>query len=275
MTPNAHAVLTNLCKAWFKEDWQLRVEQFRNDLLNFDIKGTRDWLQEHKNSQAKRIRLEKFLQGGMNIKPLHDVNVHVKMESLLKDEPILDWTEQKSRIIVWQEYEVAAIFSPVFTKVKERLKSMLKHNVIYADGKRPDEIAAAMRTTKNLKCFLENDLEKQDKQTDAPLIEVEFMLYRLLGVSEKVLNAYRIVHNKWRYQGKYTRGDGEAMRLTGQATTALGNVITNMQVHADFKLANNHIIEMTLMLGDDILFALSGNPKTKMLRTNIRRKYNM
>jgi len=42
-----------------------------------------------------------------------------------------------SRTIMWQDYCISAIFSPIFMKAKDRLKKILRDNVIYADGKTP------------------------------------------------------------------------------------------------------------------------------------------
>lgn len=48
---------------------------------------------------------------------------------------------------------------------------------------------------------MENDLEKQDRQTDEELIECEFWIYsQLLGVDPDVLKSWRSVHNEWRYR---------------------------------------------------------------------------
>jgi len=55
-------------------------------------------------------------------------------------------------------------------------------------------------------------------------------------------------------------GVREWMRLTGQATTALGNLITNMQVHCDFVLKNKHMLLRGLFLGDDMLMIFKNRP---------------
>lgn len=60
------------------------------------------------------------------------------------------------------------------------------------------------------------------------MIEIEFEIYRLLGVHPKVIELYRAVHRKWRWSGNNLRGLGDVMRLTGQVTTLLGNCITDM-----------------------------------------------
>lgn len=59
---------------------------------------------------------------------------------------------------MWQRYAVAAIFSPVFTKAKFRLKKLLHNRIIYSDGLRPDELAYILRNYRNVKYFFEDDL---------------------------------------------------------------------------------------------------------------------
>lgn len=79
-----------------------------------------------------------------------------------------------------------------------------------------------------------NDLSKQDRQTDDPIIDFEFLVYRKdLGVHPTILQIWRTVHRHWKYSAKQNSGKQYGMRLTGQATTALGNVITNLQCHAE------------------------------------------
>lgn len=40
------------------------------------------------------------------------------------------------------------------------------------------------------KYFYENDLSKQDRQTDKPLIEVEMELYKLVGVHPDIVDLW-------------------------------------------------------------------------------------
>lgn len=83
------------------------------------------------------------------------------------------------------------------------------------------------------------------------------VIYKILGIDEELINLWYTVHEHWRYKGMQTRGDEEWMRLSGQATTAIGNVITNMQVHQDMILEMMDNIEVILMLGDDNLIAMN------------------
>lgn len=63
------------------------------------------------------------------------------------------------------------------------------------------------------------------------MIQIEMAIYLLLGVHPVVLELWQTVHRKWRYKSSSLKGFGFAKRLTGQATTALGNVVVNMIVH--------------------------------------------
>jgi len=83
------------------------------------------------------------------------------------------------------------------------------------------------------------------------------------------------MHKTWRFKSTNYRGDGRSMRLTGQATTALGNAITNMQVHSKFAVTNRSKINLMLFLGDDMLMICNNRPNTKTLRKDIASRFNM
>lgn len=83
------------------------------------------------------------------------------------------------------------------------------------------------------------------------------------------------MHGQWCFKAKYNKGNDKAQRLSGQATTALGNVIINMLVHTDFYYKNYDAIVKAIFLGDDNLTFFSDIPDTKKLKHNIKVKYNM
>lgn len=60
------------------------------------------------------------------------------------------------------------------------------------------------------------------------------MIYKHLGVADNVLQFWKQMHGEWNLKSKFTTGKDKAQRLTGQATTALGNAIVNMIVHNNF-----------------------------------------
>jgi len=48
-------------------------------------------------------------------------------------------------------------------QAKSRLKTLLKDEVIYTDGMRPDEVSKLVRQTQGTVGFFEDDLTKQDR----------------------------------------------------------------------------------------------------------------
>nr|QPO25406.1 polyprotein [Hydrocotyle umbellata endornavirus] len=274
-SPEPISFANRLAETYFKPDWKKTCEKYARNPIVIDPEDVRSWIAENKSCPLIIKELVNVLGCEMLVKPLSDVNIHLKLESLLKDEPIKSWREQQARIIVWQRKAVCAIYSKVFVEAKNRLKEVLRNNILYTDGLRPDEISARLRLTKNAVGFFENDLKKQDRQTDEPIIEVEMRIYALLGVHPNVISSWRMMHDEWRFKSKHCRGTRKAMRLTGQATTAIGNCITNMQVHCEFVRANSHALELALFLGDDMCMVFNEKPNIKKLKEYIASHFNM
>lgn len=78
-----------------------------------------------------------YISEEIMIKPISAIKVHLKMESLLKEESINRWDDQIARTIMWQRYAIACMFSHIFVEVKERIKNIMKPNMIYTDGLTP------------------------------------------------------------------------------------------------------------------------------------------
>lgn len=74
----------------------------------------------------------------MVTEPLSNIKLHLKLESLLKSEPIETWRKVIARPILWQRFAVTALFSPIFLEAKKRLKTLLHSKIVYADGLQPD-----------------------------------------------------------------------------------------------------------------------------------------
>lgn len=225
---------------------------FKNNPIVFDYELSSKWIENHRIPAEVQKQMHMLLNSELGIKAFSDVKIHVKIEALLKSDPIDQWSQGSSRMVAWQRYAVAAIFAPVFLEAKRRLKVALNKKTIYADGLKPSELSDLVRQFPEGDLFFENDLEKQDRQTDDAIIEVEMRLYELLGVSASVLNIYRSVHGVWRWRSSLSRGIRKATRQSGQVTTALGNVTTNMQSHAKVICDNAEYVNFTLILGDDM-----------------------
>lgn len=89
----------------------------------------------HANQRA--VETANYLINQLRIRNIGDVKVFPKQESLLKEEPTPHRGGIVTRAILAHAYFVAAIFSPVFLKMKKRLKTLLKDNVVYSDGMSP------------------------------------------------------------------------------------------------------------------------------------------
>nr|UNI73829.1 MAG: RNA-dependent RNA polymerase [brine shrimp endornavirus 2] len=274
-TPNASDVIQDMCIAYFNSNYLNLIAQFQDDKIIFEAEDIQAWIEECKDAPKVLLETIKLLSEELISKPISAVNIHLKLESLLKAEPITSMRAQQARIIVWHRKAVCALYAPIFKKAKDRLKMLLSDKVIYTDGLTPEEISNRSRTTTEAHVFFENDLTKQDRQTDDPIINVEMIIYKLLGVHDCVIASWHEMHKDWMFNGNFNRGYGHSMRLTGQATTALGNAITNMQVHAKFFREHKTITRLILLLGDDMLAVMSRLPNYKHLKKEISTKFNM
>jgi hypothetical protein len=269
------------CQGFFNaycvQNWREVVSAMANDPIGFDYNAIYEWLIERPDGVAIEEELNQIMSQGIDVFSLNFVKVHVKLESLLKEQPIGHMNEQKQRIIVWQVKGITVMFSAAFKQAKERLKSLLKQNVMYADGKTPEELDrfASSIPVASDGWFVEDDLEQQDKQTDMEDITVEMAMYGYLGVSKSVLEAWLRVHKNWRAKGKFLTFIGDGMRLTGQATTSLGNAIINMLCHRRFVERMGARILMICFLGDDNNIYVEGFPNTDLLNRETASYYNM
>jgi hypothetical protein len=258
---------------FFKKNWRNICSSFKP--IGIDNKATIEWMQGRPDAVNIHKELNKILLQGFELNAVNKIKIHNKVESLLKDE----WThlpqQDRARIIAWQTKGLCAIFSPIFKQAKDNLKKILQSKVHYTDGLTPDDVGKILRTVNNCDYCFESDLSKQDRQTDHELIDLEMIVYKHLGVPDKLLDIWRSVHNNWRWRSKHLSGKRDAMRLTGQATTAIGNVITNMLVHWRFYSANKSAIKMVIMLGDDNLSLIDRPLNTNHLRSQIKNYYNM
>lgn len=83
------------------------------------------------------------------------------------------------------------------------------------------------------------------------------------------------MHEAWHWRTTNESGDLNWMRLTGQPTTAIGNVITNLLCHRRFIQLNRDNLIVVLVLGDDGAFLFRDTPQTNHLNQEIRTHFNI
>jgi len=263
-----------------RQDWRKLLHNFSCNKIYWDLEKTKEWLNEHHNFEAALKETKQLLREGWGTTfRLDKVSVHGKAEATCKD-PLqhpksTGLTDSSIRIIVWQRYCVAAVFSPIFLEAKKRLKTFLRPGMYYADGMTASSLAKLMSTIKDKCVFFENDLSKQDKQTDSEILKLEMELYKALGVNEQIVDMWKTTHDKWYYKGNQLWGSQVAMRLTGQVTTSIGNVLTNLNCHKRLIHRNSSRIVFGLFLGDDMLIGSTTSMDTETLHLEIKQNYNM
>jgi hypothetical protein len=196
--------------------------------------------------------LKELFDYGFEMNPINAIKAHSKVEQTTRLEKAQRWfTEVHSRSIMASAYCISALFAPLMVKLKSRLKDSLTENVVYTDGYSPQMLTAHASTFETPSFIVEDDLSKQDAATTHAIITVEFMLYELLGMDAGALEMYKWIHHNWKWKSAGLSGICDAMRLTGQPTTSIGNTITNMVVHNRFVQRNKKDIILIYMLGDD------------------------
>lgn len=266
--------ISYIAKQFFKPNYQEISQNYKRNRIGLNVKLTEQWCNEHKFGDLKAKNMIEQQLNKMLIKPISDIKIHVKKENLTKDDYICVWEKQKARTIMWQDYAIAMIFSPVFMQLKTRLKDLLNNNTLYTDGWSLKQINTWLSTKHEGNWIIEDDLTKQDRQTDKDLLEVEFKIYESLGMDLELLNLWKQVHKTWFWKSDKMMGSQQEMRLTGQATTSLGNFIVNMTVHA--KLLNNTKENtLNLFLGDDSLFITKNWINVTKWRQYIATYHNM
>lgn len=209
------------------------------------------------------------------------IKIFLKLESLLKDEPIMHWEQNMSRSIVHTIQEFTILFCPTALQLKKRLKRCLHKNVIYGDGYTPSELSDICSNFDAMPHFYESDLNKLDRQVNEELFEIRYQLLERLGAGEHILNFYRLIHAIWKFNSKNTKGWLKWQEPTGEAFTSLGNVLYNLIINS--RLIKDSLVTsretfnqgITLVLGDDILINSKIDLKLDKYIVENRIRHNM
>jgi len=266
-------------QTYFKEGSLRNLE-----VSKLNVEECLKWLRERPDGLKITAEVDEILSEGMDVHGLDKVNVHMKMESRLKDFLTTDQDEngmpltieeQRVRLIVWQRKGVTAIFAHMFGEIKDKFKRCLKSNIIYTDGLTPMQISAILNNVEGEIVFAEDDLKKQDRQTDMTLIDTELEIYKHLKAESGLIDLWRHVHIHWRAKGVNVKFDGDASRLTGQATTSIGNAIVNLIVKQRLVKKLGKSLVLMLLLGDDNIMICKPPITKKEIELNSARHYNM
>lgn len=259
-----------------KEGWQDMLKEWRLPTSQVDYRYIQKWLTGRKGADKIASELGEILEEGFVRHNLNSLEVHAKLESVMKiNSGAMPIDNHEARLIVWHRKGVCALFSEAFKELKVRLKLLLRANVVYADGLTPKEICSKVNTCSRANVIVENDLKKQDKQTDADMLACEKELYSRLGMNQEMLDFWFISHGAWRYKSRLYKGYLSGMRMTGQATTALGNVIVNLICHRELFSKHCKTIELMLVLGDDNAILIESEIDVKGLGTRFQERCNM
>nr|WLK77431.1 polyprotein [Suillus luteus endornavirus 1] len=266
-----------------------KIASNRKQELWYDMEDLLQWLKQRPDRNKITTELIRVVEEGMAMHPMNIVNIHNKIEARLKDvllneqalseAPTNDIHATKIRQIVWQKKGLTSIFAPVFTRAKQRFKDLLAGGkVLYVDGYTPWQLNKKFNTIpwqENI-WFYEDDLTAQDKQTDKISIGFEMWWYvNHLGVSPVLINLWNEAHNHWMGKNHEVRILEDAMRQTGQATTALGNALTNLISKSRTVERYYNSIKLMTILGDDNLIIMDQEPDLSLSVEEAAIYYNM
>jgi hypothetical protein len=275
--PSNPALEYDLFKAnYFKLDFATMFKRYKSKQITLNEVLSYKWCKDHNYPSRVLESLKKLFQDGFETNPINGIRAHGKTEQTTRLNKVSRWmTEVMTRSILASAYCISALFCPIFTEIKKRLKDCFHEKVCYTDGMSPNQLSGHARTYGFSKYVIEDDLSKQDAQTSHLTIDTEMLLYYDLGLEPGTLELYSWMHKKWSWKSAGASGIWDAMRLTGQPTTALGNAITNLIVHNRFYARNKDKIRLMYVLGDDNIMFCDGHLNVSMHGTETKTIYNI
>jgi hypothetical protein len=165
-----------------------------------------------------------------------------------------------SQVVVYGGREFNAAWSPLFIELRARLFSILKPNVLINMKKNRDEIEEFLNhyddPRKNYN-YIENDFSKYDKSQQEMALEIEFHMYKLLGLHPTEYEVWVFGNSLAKVRSMDT---GLTLwfvyqRRSGFPPTALGNSIVNITT---IMRAYRAIVtfEYVIIIGDDSIICV-------------------
>jgi hypothetical protein len=265
-----------LIQNYFRKDFNIMSRRYNREQVNLNPAASMKWCVDHNSPEMVLDSLKELFDMGFEMNPINSIKAHSKVEQTTRLEKAQRWfTEVYSRSIMASAYCISALFAPVMNEIKKRMKDAFKLNVVYTDGYSPQMLTAHASSFETPAYIVEDDLSKQDAATTHTIISVEFMVYAALGLDPGCLEMYKWIHHNWRWKSAGMSGICDAMRLTGQPTTSLGNTITNMVVHNRFVMRNSRNIILIYMLGDDNIMFCKTELDVSKHGTETKELYNI
>jgi hypothetical protein len=132
--------------AYFRPEREEMAEKYRKDAITWNSSAIRTWLTMRTGVAAIDKELDQIEAEGLDIHRINHLKVHQKLETLIKTSMILvPMYMNRTRIIVWQQKGITALFADAFLRAKSRLKELMSEKILYADGHTPDELSARLR----------------------------------------------------------------------------------------------------------------------------------
>uniref|UniRef100_A0A2V0RBT0 RdRp n=1 Tax=viral metagenome TaxID=1070528 RepID=A0A2V0RBT0_9ZZZZ len=261
---------------YFRDDWETLVASWKQNPLTINYEDSYKWAKEHSYPKMVMKSLDDLLRDGFEMNPINAIKVHGKVEQTTRLTKLSRWmTEVTTRSILASSYCISALFCPLFKQCKARFKEILRPKIVYTDGMSPIHMNTHAKTVDTFDWVIEDDLSKQDAATTHLIIDTEMMIYELLGVDPADLEMYSWMHMNWRFKGNSMSGVWDAMRLSGQPTTSLGNAITNLILHNRFMIRNSQHIVIMYLLGDDNIIGATKQLNVKRHGTETQDIYNI
>jgi hypothetical protein len=262
---------------YFRQDFTTLSRRYKSKMMiDVNAEATMKWCDDHGHPEMVRQSLKELFDMGFEMNPINAIKAHSKVEQTTRLEKAQRWfTEVHSRSIMASAYCISALYSPVMLEIKKRFKDSLKENVVYTDGFSPMQLSAHAASFEKPAYIIEDDLSKQDAATKHFIIDVEFLMYLDLGLDTGVAEMYKWMHHNWKWKSAGLSGISDAMRLTGQPTTSIGNTVTNLVVHNRFVMRNRKDIILTYLLGDDNLMLCRKELNVKRHGTETKELYNI
>lgn len=251
------ATFDSLLRQYFVPGAEQKMRLFEENPIRLDAAAVNVWLARLKPGTLATVENhpEYF---DVNLKNLESYELMIKADAKPKCEQGASEEYQALQTIVCHTKDANALFSPLFMELRERLRTLLKPNVLINMQKSPTQIEAFLQEHEDFDVdlnYVENDFSKFDKSQQHVCLNLEWEFYRRMGLSIEDAMVWEEGHRKCEMSAVQVgiKLSSYYQRRSGDATTALGNTLVNMMsVSAIYDVPN---FKYAMFLGDDSIIA--------------------